>query len=302
MVAKALLGAVGVLGLMTATSASFADSAIVEQPDPKTMTWKWRRFSTPEYVTTGALLAGTVSLALLKDHDLSANFRGGALLDDGVRAAWRVPTPAGRERAQQVSDSAYYGSLAYPVFVDVVAVAWIGHGAPDTAGQMALIDAEAYAITGFLSFLSNATIRRERPYLRACGPGKTDPQFPSCTPGGQSESFFSGHTGIAFTGAALTCSHHANLPLYGKSPVGGVIVCSAMMAGAAVTGIGRIMADKHYATDVLTGAAIGLTSGFVIPWLHYRSPRTDASKSAFRITPLPMLSGTGAGMGAIGTF
>jgi membrane-associated phospholipid phosphatase len=186
--------------------------------------------------------------------------------------------------------------------VDVVAVTWIGHGAADTAGQMALIDTEAFAITGFLSFVSNATIRRTRPYLRECAAGKPDPGFPTCGPGGRSESFFSGHTGIAFTGAMLTCMHHVQLPLYGESRIGGAVACGSMMVGAMATGAARIMADKHYASDVLVGAAIGLASGFLVPWLHYRGGPQQQETGSIRLFPAPFAAPSGGGMGVVGVF
>jgi membrane-associated phospholipid phosphatase len=196
----------------------------------------------------------------------------------------------------------YYAALVYPAVVDVVAVTWIGHGAADTAGQMALIDTEAFAITGLLSFVSNATIRRARPYLRECAAGKPDPRFPPCQPAGQSESFFSGHTGIAFTGAMLTCMHHVRLPLYDKSRIGGTIVCGSMMGGAAATGVARIMGDKHYASDVLVGAAIGLASGFLVPWLHYRGGPQRQETGSIRLLPAPFAAPSGGGMGVVGLF
>jgi membrane-associated phospholipid phosphatase len=180
--------------------------------------------------------------------------------------------------------------------------------------QMTLMNTEAFAITGFLSFVSNATIRRERPYVRECVEGQPDPGFPGCPPQGRTESFYSGHTGIAFTGAALSCMHHAHLPLYGRSPIGGIATCAGAMVGATTTGVLRIVADKHYASDVIVGAAIGLAAGFVVPWFHYRSSaRADATAtngstearaeaSSVAWLPAPILSPTSAGLGAVGTF
>jgi membrane-associated phospholipid phosphatase len=41
-------------------------------------------------------------------------------------------------------------------------------------------------------------------------------------------------------------------------------------ANAATTGIGRLVADQHYATDVLVGSAAGFAVGYAIPTLlHY---------------------------------
>ena len=39
---------------------------------------------------------------------------------------------------------------------------------------------------------------------------------------------------------------------------------------ATLTGYLREAADKHYLSDVLTGAAVGAAVGWAIPYLHYR--------------------------------
>lgn len=267
---------------------------------------EWKRFQPVEYALTGALVAGTAAFIVF-GKDGEPNWHGPILFDEAARNELRASTPEGRRTAQTLGDAFYYGGLAYPFVVDVLAVTLIGHGKPDVAAQMTLIDAEAFAITGFLSFLSNATIRRERPYVRECGPGKPDQVFPDCEKPGHGEGFFSGHTGIAFTGAALTCSHHANLPLYGESGIGGTITCITMLAGATVGGVARVYADKHYLTDVVTGAGIGLASGLIVPWLHYRgggkdAGETTAKRSDLHVFPMPMLSTDGGGMGAAGIF
>jgi hypothetical protein len=70
-------------------------------------------------------------------------------------------------------------------------------------------------------------------------------------------------------GAGLVCSHHLNVPLYGNA-YADAAAC-AIAAGAAVsTGVLRLVADRHYVTDVLAGAAIGAGAGFVMPmFAHY---------------------------------
>jgi membrane-associated phospholipid phosphatase len=41
---------------------------------------------------------------------------------------------------------------------------------------------------------------------------------------------------------------------------------------AAATGYFRMAADKHWLTDVLTGAVTGTAVGLAVPWLHRRRP------------------------------
>ena len=290
-----------------------AATPVAPTPDPSklqpTVAWNpaWPKFKLGEYLVMAGLGAGIGAFILFGNVEAEPNWRGPILFDETMRNAVRATSASGRETAQFAGNLFYYGGLAYPYLVEVLAVTAVGHRATEVAGQMALINTEAFAIAGFLSFVSNATIRRERPYNRECGPGK-DPGFPGCEKAGLGEGFFSGHTAIAFTGAALTCSHSAKLPLYGKSGVGGTIACVASMAGATAGGFLRLPADKHYASDIIVGAAIGLASGFLVPYFHYRgaSPTSTTASSSkppgIRWLPAPMLSATTAGVGAFGTF
>lgn len=266
----------------------------------------WPVFSVPEFVLTGGLVLGTGAFIFFGKEG-EPNWRGPILFDLPIRDALRPNSPVARKNAQLVSNVFYYGGLAAPFVVDVLGAALIAHRSPKVAAQMALIDLEAFSISGFLSFLSNATIRRERSYMRECGPGKPNPVFPDCEVAGQSEGFFSGHTAIAFTGTALTCMHHANLPLYGTSGTGGTIACVGAMGGASAEAVLRLVADKHYATDVIVGAGVGLAAGFIVPWLHYRArPNlTDGAterQAAVQWMPAPLISPTTVGVGALGRF
>jgi membrane-associated phospholipid phosphatase len=75
-------------------------------------------------------------------------------------------------------------------------------------------------------------------------------------------SFFSGHTSFTFalaTGAGLIAHRrHARLE---------PLVWGGGFALAAAAGYLRIAADKHYATDVITGAVVGTATGLCVPFL-----------------------------------
>jgi membrane-associated phospholipid phosphatase len=255
--------------------------------------WKYQRFTAPEAVATSALLLGTGAIILFTSEKPPA-WSSTIFLEDPVRDALRGETRSSRSRAAFIGDMTYYAS-AYTYVVDVVATAWIGRRSGDVAAQMAFINTEAFALTGFLSFLSNATIRRERPYVQTCE-GATGETFPDCKLGGKSESFFSGHTGIAATAAGLTCAHHKHLPLYGGG-AGDVIACAATIAGAFVTGYTRLVADKHYLFDVVTGAALGFPIGYLVASYHYARP-VEARATTWVITPTA--SATSLGLGVVG--
>ena len=134
--------------------------------------------------------------------------------------------------------------------------------------QLSLITLESWFVTGFVSRLFHRVVGRPRPWSQDC---VSDPDaVERCGSGSENLSFFSGHTALATTGAALVCSFHRNLPLYG----GGVadrIACGALVGLAGATAILRLNADRHWMTDVFAGAAIGTASGYLLPnLLHFR--------------------------------
>ena len=81
-------------------------------------------------------------------------------------------------------------------------------------------------------------------------------------------SFPSGHTTLAFAGAAFTtmvfcrCFPDSNWKY---------AVAGASFGVAALTGALRMASGNHFLTDVLAGAFIGTTCGIVVPYLHTQS-------------------------------
>ena len=76
-------------------------------------------------------------------------------------------------------------------------------------------------------------------------------------PGGGTHSFPSGHTSSAFAAASLINDNS-----------GGVLGVSAYGL-AAMTGYSRMEAGRHYPSDVLAGAAIGILSAQILDHLHW---------------------------------
>lgn len=72
-------------------------------------------------------------------------------------------------------------------------------------------------------------------------------------------SFPSGHTAIAFTNAAL---------LYYEYKDSNIWYASSGYLFAAATGVLRVANNKHYTSDVLTGAGIGIASGILVSYLN----------------------------------
>jgi membrane-associated phospholipid phosphatase len=224
----------------------------------------WMRIGPAEGAVIGGLATSAIALQLLLRGPSSPRWDRPILFDDGVRNALRASSPEARSRAAGWSDVGYYGLPLYPIVVDAGLVAWLGRGKSDAALQLALINAEALAINGLLTTILQRSIGRARPFVRACA---TDPR-PECSDEDRNTAFVSGHASMAFTAASALCVQHARLNLYGSADA---IVCPAALAIAATTGVLRIVADRHWATDVLAGAALGATVGTIVSSLHLRS-------------------------------
>jgi len=260
-------------------------------PKPGVVEWNpdWPRFRASEVWATGILTAVALgSLAIPSSGGRWTTVNG---FDKSVRSALGAKSQSGRDRAQDASDILLAVSLNQLLF-DSLVVTWWGHGRGSVALQLSLVDAEAVALTTALTAFTKGITSRERPFQAECsGPEKH--QQRDCQGQNRYQSYFSGHTSTSFTSAALTCQHHAHLPLYGGGAPD-VAACLASIALAGTVGTMRIVSDRHYATDVLTGAAVGTLSGLTVPWLlHYRGgaspPRqTDAKKVSVRVAPAPL--------------
>lgn len=108
-------------------------------------------------------------------------------------------------------------------------------------------------------------------------------------------SFPSGHTATAFAGAEFLWQEYKDVSIwYGIS---GYVI-------AAGTGAFRIYNDKHWLTDVVTGAGIGILSTkvsyWINPWIQEKIFNSKERKSISAIAPF--YNGKQFGIGMIKTF
>lgn len=216
-------------------------------------------------VTAGT---ATLVLAMLPVQE-EPHWKGGILFDDAVRNQLRLSSPEGRSTARAIGNWPYYTAGALPLVIDpLVALAF---GRDSTAAlNLELIGLEAFSYSGLLSFVSTRISERERPDITECR--KDHPDGPGCPR--DTEAFWSGHTTIVATSAGLVCANHRVMALWGGA-VADAAACALAGSGALVTSFSRLMADRHYATDVLVGMGIGFGFGYGVPTLlHYnRSTR-----------------------------
>jgi len=260
---------------------------------------EWPRYSFDEAALTIGLGALLVAAELLPNASFTPNWRGGLLFDDGVRSGLRLDTFLERDNSRIAADVLMWVSMAMPVVVDAFLAVGIGDGNWDAAFQMGLISVEAYVISLVIWRVTALLARRQRPLDTACEAGDTSPH---CDSRFATQSFFSNHATNAFTGAALTCLHHSTMPIFGDVGWDGTACVSATLLATAV-GFLRVMSDHEYLTDVLTGAAIGWVSGYVLPWLlHYQGGARPELRAPIAVIPAPMLGDDRYGIMAAGWF
>lgn len=259
---------------------------------PRTWDPRWRKFSTGNYVLLGA--AAGLSLGSSLIPPVPARWQGTSDLDEWGRRTFS-PGPYDDSRwAQDVSDVLLSFNIAFPFVVDSLIVAYWYRRSPEVAKQIALISAEAMAVTSMLQGATSGFASRERPYGRDCG--DTIPsELNHCEESRRYRSFFSGHASVSFTMAATTCSNHLRHDLFG-SPVADGLTCGVALTSAATVAMMRVAGEQHYLTDVMTGALIGTLSGFGLPWLlHYGTGESTGGVS-FQVDP------TGPGLNVRGAF
>ena len=173
-----------------------------------------------------------------------------------------------RKSADTVSN--VYAFAALPTLAIAGALAFTGPAATDGSGLRAtVIVLESTAVSAALIQSVKFFAARKRPFVRyGHGTDGPDPETGKTYDVNDRDShisFPSGHTALA-TALGVSLAMTATLEDSKASPW---LWCGAAVA-AISTGALRMIAEKHYFTDVAAGALIGAASGVVIPLLHRR--------------------------------
>lgn len=177
-----------------------------------------------------------------------------------VPALDRPVTRLGWGPARRASDVAVLGMLALPFAVS----------AADTGAQR--LPAENVAVDGLVigqtlsatllaTSLLKVMARRARPFTY-------NPDFPAIErhEGDARLSFPSGHSSLSFAAASVT----AVMLLRRYPGPGGVAGAVGAYLGASGVATLRVLAGKHFISDVLVGAALGTALGLAFPLAHAR--------------------------------
>ena len=198
--------------------------------------------------------------------------------DASVRGSLQWSNTAVADAASNVL--AYGGMPLATLSVDLA----ISGGDLKILGTDALIAAESALLAGAFDQGVKLLVGRERPFVHALDPSQKPT---TAAPGENNVSFYSGHT--SFT-TAIAVSSALCASLRGEKQAW--LVWATGVPLALGTGYLRIAADKHYATDVIVGAALGGLFGAAIPYLLHR-PSAGAGQQASAAAPRALaLSGT----------
>ena len=245
--------------------------ARADQAPRHRLEWTFPSFRAEEYAAATAVSLLGLSMEFRSARIPDGGWNGGIGFDDRVRSGLRAESPAGRDRAARVSDVLWMATQWYPIVDSLVVPLATDRGNTKVASQMLLLDWQAQSFAFLVTRGFHRVIGRRRPSHTGC-----EERRDGC-PGdgnGGNASFVSGHTSMSFAGAGLACAHHQALPLYGGAwdPA----ACAIAVAAATTTGTLRIVADKHWTTDVMLGASMGFAIGYGMPTLLHYSMRTDA--------------------------
>jgi len=137
-----------------------------------------------------------------------------------------------------------------------------------------LLASQAYITGGAIESVLKYLSGRQRPYITDSTKLQASPIFHGpfyktpLDPNGKktNSSFPSGHTTVAFAAATVYAMEYRNKPL----------VPILAYSAATLIGLSRLTENKHWATDVLTGAAVGYLMGRLIVNNYHRYAKLKA--------------------------
>lgn len=203
-------------------------------------------------------------------------------LDDGVRRrlVWSSVGPA-----RNASDAIAFAGLPLGAAAYLVLAARGGPGWREGAWDTVYV-AESAALAMTATSLAKLVAVRQRPFA-AHGNYANPDRRPEAD---DNLSFWSGHTAVSF---AIATSAGTVASMRGRDEAPWVWAVGLTAATAA--GYLRMAGDKHYFTDVLTGAVVGSAFGLAVPrLLHGKVEGAGQGASGVTIVPVPF--------GVAGTF
>jgi membrane-associated phospholipid phosphatase len=242
---KVMLGAMLLASVVDRPASAFAQADTVTPPRSL-------------FTRNDAVLAGIFTLGAVAIRPLDKPF------------AVKLQRPGTQERKTLQKAATFFNTVAVPgAFV-------IGPGmyiAGRVSGEHKLADlglhgTEAIFAGEVLGGVLKGAFGRGRPYLDPKNPNPDDWGFMRGFGASESyRSFPSGHATAAFAAAAAVTAEMSRW-----EPNSRWIVGTAMYGGAGLVGLSRMYNNRHWASDVIMGAAIGTFAGNKVVRYHHSHP------------------------------
>lgn len=263
-------------------------TAAAQSTSPYRLTWKKEGI-----ILGGSLALGFVDLRL-RDIDPLTQSDLLMLNADNVNRFDRRAIDNYSEAAALRSDIGWYLSIA--------SGAGMAIGAPlanqktegaskwKEIGTLGLLWTEQNIITGLGTDLVKNIVLRPRPFTY----GDSAPFEEKLDPDAR-KSFFSGHTSLTTCNAWFAAKVYSD---YFPESKWKPLVWGLAVTVPAWVGLERVLAGKHYPTDVITGYAFGAAVGYLIPAIHQDGGlfRRHQAGMSFQLYPVATFSGNGLGL------
>jgi membrane-associated phospholipid phosphatase len=195
-----------------------------------------KRWNSNQWILAGTITAATGALIIVDDNIQSwvQSHKTSGLND----ISKYIAEPWGTNKFHKnYSLIASAGFLSYGIIAN-----------DSKATHCAFSGVKAFFLTGALTYIPKSIFGRQRPNQKD-GPDNYDWRGAF-----QGESFFSGHTSVSFAFASVVAEYY-------KTTKWVPIVSYTF---ASLTGLSRIYDNKHWASDVLAGAAFGIAIGKLV--------------------------------------
>lgn len=148
--------------------------------------------------------------------------------------------------------------------------------------DLGLHGTEALVVAEVVNRVIKVVAGRARPY-RVEDDAPSDFDFMRGWRDKDHQSFVSGHSAAAFAAAAAVVQETEEWWPEWKPVIG-----TAMFGGASLVALSRIYFDKHWASDVVAGAAVGAFAGWkVVRWNHTSAPDNRVNRWLLGVSIAP---------------
>jgi membrane-associated phospholipid phosphatase len=228
-------------GLLALAGGLTAQAPVITAPEPQRHLFTWE-----DAALAGGFVLGTFAIRPL---DLSA--------------AHVLQQPDRQRRRLYRRTASFVRTVAQPGST-IIGLSMYAAGrlsSNDRLAAVGLHGTEALLLGSMAGTVMKDLFGRARPFVDTAGPNPDDWQLGrGWRRGGNYQSFPSGHTLAAFAAAgAVTAETSAYWPAATYLVIGPV-----MYGGATVVGLSRMYNNRHWASDVVMGAAIGTFAGMKV--------------------------------------